>query len=156
MQQGTIDATEWVGPYNDLAFGLHKVARHYYYPGWHEPGTTLECMVNKAAYDALPADLQAIVEMACRATNDDMLAEFTAKNQSALDTLVNEHKVDLRPFPDDVLRALRDASDAVVAEIAERDEFSRRVHASARSFSGQARAWHRVSEQAYYRARDLT
>ncbi len=155
MQQGTIDALEWVGPYNDLAFGLHKVARHYYYPGWHEPGTTLECMVNKAAFDALPADLQAIVEMACRATNDDMLAEFTAKNQSALETLLNEHQVDLRPFPDEVLRALREASEAVVAEIAQRDDFSRQVFESSRSFATQARAWHRVSEQAYFRARDL-
>lgn len=156
MQQGTIDATEWVGPYNDLAFGLHKVARHYYYPGWHEPGTTLECMVNKAALEALPTDLQAIVEMACRATNDDMLAEFTASNQNALETLVAEHKVDLRPFPDDVLRALRQTSEAVVEEIAQRDAYSREVLQSYRAFAAQARKWHRVSEQAYYHARDLT
>ncbi len=66
MQTGVIDATEWVGPYNDLAFGLYKVAKHYYYPGWHEPGTTLECLINQAAYDSLPADLQSIVTNACR------------------------------------------------------------------------------------------
>ena len=60
LNDGTIDATEWVGPYNDLAFGLHKAAKYCYYPGWHEPGSVLECMVNKQAFDELPEDLQAI------------------------------------------------------------------------------------------------
>lgn len=154
MQAGTIDATEWVGPYNDLAFGLHKVARYYYYPGWHEPGTTLECMVNKQAFDALPDDLQAAVEMACRVTNEDMLAEFTANNQNALESLVTEHGVDLRPFPPEVLAALREASEAVVDELAARDPFSAEVLASYRSFLQRARRWHEVSERAYYAARD--
>ncbi|HAU01734.1 MAG TPA: ABC transporter substrate-binding protein, partial [Porticoccaceae bacterium] len=63
MQTGVIDATEWVGPYNDLAFGFHQVAKYYYYPGWQEPGPTLELIINKAAYESLPADLQAIVEV---------------------------------------------------------------------------------------------
>ena len=66
LQTGAIDATEWVGPYNDLAFGLHKAAKYYYYPGWHEPGTTLEAIVNKQAFDALPKDLQSIVRMPAR------------------------------------------------------------------------------------------
>jgi len=84
LQSGTIDATEWVGPYNDLAFGFYKVAKYYYYPGWHEPGTTMECMINKKAFNALPKDLQAIVLNACKAANMDMLAEFTARNNQAL------------------------------------------------------------------------
>ncbi len=155
MQQGTIDATEWVGPYNDLAFGLHRVAKYCYYPGWHEPGTTLECMVNKSALEALPEDLQAIVDAACRATNEDMLAEFTAQNQIALNTLIEKHQVQLRPFPDDVLRALRQASAEVVAEIAERDPFSKRVYESFASFRDRVDAWHAVSERAYYAARSL-
>jgi len=67
LQTGAIDATEWVGPYNDVSFGLHKAARYYYYPGWQEPGAGLECMINKDAWDSLPADLQAIVEIACQA-----------------------------------------------------------------------------------------
>lgn len=155
MQQGTIDATEWVGPYNDLAFGLHRVAKYCYYPGWHEPGTTLECMVNKTAFEALPADLREIVDAACRVTNEDMLAEFTAQNQIALTTLIEEHDVDFRPFPDDVLRALKAASTVVVEEIAERDPFSRRVYDSFSVFRDRVIAWHNVSERAYYAARAL-
>ena len=83
--RGAIDATEWVGPYNDLAFGFYKVAKFYYHPGWHEPGTALECFVNKQAYDKLPKDLQKIVAVACQAANNDMLAEFTARNGEALE-----------------------------------------------------------------------
>ena len=75
LQTGAIDATEWVGPYNDLAFGLHKAAKYYYHSGWHEPGTMLEFTVNKEAFEALPKDLQMIVEVATRAANQDMLRE---------------------------------------------------------------------------------
>ena len=74
LQTGVIDATEWVGPYNDLAFGLHQVAKYYYYPGWQEPGPTLELIINKQAFDSLPKDLQEIVRISSRATNEDMLA----------------------------------------------------------------------------------
>lgn len=155
MQTGAIDATEWVGPYNDLAFGLHNVAKHCYYPGWQEPGTTLECVVNKAAFDALPDDLQAIVEAACRALNDDVLADYTTQNQRALKTLVEEHGVTFAPLPDDVLLALRAASEAVVAEIAARDPLTQRVFESFRNFREQVQRWHAVSEVAFYRARSL-
>ena len=79
LQTGVIDATEWVGPYNDLAFGLHTVADYYYYPGWHEPSATIESIVNAQAWASLPRDLQVILETAVRYANDDMLAEFTAK-----------------------------------------------------------------------------
>ncbi|MCS6946690.1 MAG: TRAP transporter substrate-binding protein, partial [Steroidobacteraceae bacterium] len=68
LQTGAIDAAEWIGPYNDLAFGLYKAAKYYYYPGWHEPGSTLECLINKKAFDSLPQDLQQIVLTACIAT----------------------------------------------------------------------------------------
>ena len=117
--------------------------------------TTLEAIVNKAALEALPADLQAIVDAACRATNEDMLAEFTAQNQIALTTLIEKHNVQLRPFPDDVLRALKKASAEVLAEIAERDPFSRRVYESFSSFRDRVSAWHEVSERAFYAARSL-
>ncbi|MFP4603396.1 MAG: TRAP transporter substrate-binding protein, partial [Halochromatium sp.] len=107
LQSGNIDATEWVGPYNDLAFGLHKAAKYYYYPGWHEPGTTLEAFVNKEVFDGLPDDLQAIVLNACKVANQDLLAEYTARNPAALRTLLTEYGVELRQYPDDVLLALR-------------------------------------------------
>jgi TRAP-type mannitol/chloroaromatic compound transport system substrate-binding protein len=153
LQSGAIDATEWVGPYNDLAFGLHKVAKYYYYPGWHEPGTTLESLINRDAYDALPADLQSIVMNACRVVNSDMLSEYTARNNTALQTLVSEHKVDVREFPGAVLDRLRTLSEEVVAEIAEQDALSARVFKSYRAFQKQVVAWHDISERAYLNVR---
>ena len=153
LQTGAIDATEWVGPYNDLAFGLYKAAKYYYYPGWHEPGTTLEALINKAALEALPADLQSIVLNACRVENGDMLAEYTARNNAALQTLVNEHHVDVRPFPPAVLDRLRELSDKVVAEIAGNDPLSARIYESFKQFRAQVMAWDDISERAYLNVR---
>lgn len=155
LQSGAIDATEWVGPYNDLAFGLHKAAKYYYYPGWHEPGTTLECFMNKEAFEKLPEDLQIIVRNALRVANQDMLADFTAKNNRALEQLVSEHGVELRPFPDDVLKQIKALSDEVVSEEASQDPMSQKVFESFVKFREQAIKWHAVSEQAYLNARSL-
>lgn len=155
LQSGNIDATEWVGPYNDLAFGLYKIAKYYYYPGWHEPGTTLEAMINKEAFEELPKDLQSIVRNACKVVNQDMLAEYTARNNQALKTLVEKHNVDLRRFPDDVLKKLRNLSDDVVAEVAKNDKMSRKVYESFKKFRDQAMEWHRISEQTYMAAREM-
>ncbi|MFO8025609.1 TRAP transporter substrate-binding protein [Thiohalophilus sp.] len=155
LQSGNIDATEWVGPYNDLAFGLYKIAKYYYYPGWHEPGTTLEAMINKEAFEELPKDLQSIVRNACKVVNQDMLAEYTARNNQALKTLVEKHNVDLRRYPDDVLKKLRNLSDEVVAEVAGKDKMSRKVYESFKKFRDQAMEWHRISEQTYMAAREM-
>ncbi len=152
LQSGAIDATEWVGPYNDLAFGLYKAAKYYYYPGFHEPGTTLEAIINKAAFEALPADLKSIVLNACKVVNQDILAEYTARNQ----TLIEKHGVDMRSYPDDVIAKLRRLAEEVVSELAEKDAFSRKVYDSYRKFLQQAKAWSAISELAYLRARDLT
>ena len=156
LKTGAIDATEWVGPYNDLAFGLHQAAQYYYWPGWHEPGTALECMVNKQALEALPADLQAVVKYACQAANDDMLSEFTARNSQALKTLVDEHGVQLRRFSDELLAQIGKVSAEVVAEIAGQDPFSSRVYSSFDAFRKNTIAYTRISEQAYTQARALT
>lgn len=153
LQSGAIDAAEWVGPYNDLAFGLHRVASYAYYPGWQEPGPTLEAIFHKPAYDALPDDLKAIIDACCAAVNDEMLAEYTARNQQALDSLVREHGVQLRRLPDDVLVALRRAADAVLEELAASDPFARKAYDSMRAFRAQAQAWHSVSEEAFFQAR---
>lgn len=153
LQTGAIDATEWVGPYNDLAFGLHTVAKHFHYPGWHEPGSVLECLINKSAYDALPADLQAVVTGACRIVNNDMAAEYAARNPAALRTLVEEHGVSVKPFPPDVLAELKRHSLAVVAEIAAADPLAKRIADSYAAFAASARAYTDVSEKAYLDAR---
>ncbi len=107
MESGALDATEWVGPYNDLAFGIYRAAKYYYTPGWHEPGTTMECMINEEAFNALPADLQSIVRNAMKVANLEMLSEYMARNQQALQTLVEKHNVELRYFPDSVLKELK-------------------------------------------------
>jgi len=153
LQSGAIDATEWVGPYNDLAFGLYKAARYYYYPGWHEPGTTLECMVNKQAFDALPQDLQVIVRNAARVANQDMLLEYVARNNQALHTLRQEHGVEVRRLPDEVLDRLRALSDEVVAEVADKDPGARKVFDSFQTFRAQVVEWQDISERAYLNAR---
>ena len=153
MQTGVIDATEWVGPYNDLAFGFHQVAKYYYYPGWQEPGPTLELIINKAAYESLPADLQAIVEVAAAAANQDMLNEYTARNNAALIELVEKHGVQVKKLPDDVLAEFKRLSAQVVEELASEDPLSRRIAESMKAFAIQAKAYHGISEEAYYNAR---
>ena len=153
LSSGAIDATEWVGPYNDLAFGFYKAAKFYHYPGWHEPSACLEAIVNAEAYAALPQDLQQIVAGACEATSHNMLAEFTARNQQALRQLVDEHGVQLLPFPDDVLAALRETADAVVRELAEADEMAGKVYASYQAYKQQVRRSTELGEQAYLGAR---
>lgn len=155
LQTGVLDATEWVGPYNDLAFGLHKVAKYYYYPGWHEPGSTMECLINEEAFNSLPKDLQEIILVACKAANLDMLSEYTARNNQALKTLVDKHGVKVMALPDEVLKRLRVLSDDVVAELADNDAMARRVYDSVMGFKEQVSAWHELSERAFLRARAL-
>ncbi len=153
LQTGVIDATEWVGPYNDLALSLHTAARYYYYPGWHEPGPTLEAFVNKDAWDSLPADLQEMISVATRAINEDMLSEFTARNNTALTTLVNEHNVEVRELPRDVLLRLKTLSEEVVKESMQSDELSKRIYASYMSYFNAVKSYHDISEQSYLNAR---
>jgi TRAP-type mannitol/chloroaromatic compound transport system substrate-binding protein len=154
MQTGVIDAVEWVGPYNDRTLGLMEVAEYYYYPGWHEPGAMLEFTVNQAAFDRLPADLQAIVEGAARATNQDMLDEFTARNNESLTTLLEEHSTKLRPLPDDVMDVLH--SNAVIAleQLKKDDPMAQKISASYEVFLDGVRTYHEISERAYLNARD--
>ena len=128
LQTGVIDAAEWVGPYNDLALGMHEVAKYYYYPGWHEPGSMLEFIVNRDSFEALPEDLQAIVTYAARAANQDMLDEFTARNNAALKDLVDNHGVQLRRLPDDVLLALYRASEKAIQRLTAEDPMAARVY----------------------------
>ena len=156
LKTGAIDATEWVGPYNDLAFGLHKAAKYYYWPGWHEPGTTLELMVNKKAYDALPEDLKAVVKYAAAAATLDMMAEFSARNAAALRQLIDEHKVELRQYNDDLLREVGRVAKEVVAEVAQKDPLSKKVYESFDKFRQQNIQWGHITEEGYLRARALT
>ena len=153
LQSGAIDATEWIGPYNDLAFGLYKAAKYYYYPGWHEPGSTLEMIINRGAFESLPEDLREIVMACAGATNDRMLAEFTARNAEALQTLVRDHGVELRAFPDDVMRELKRLSAEVLAEAAAADPLFRRVLESLQAFQQRMTPYIDIAERAFLNSR---
>jgi TRAP-type mannitol/chloroaromatic compound transport system substrate-binding protein len=153
LQTGNIDATEWVGPYNDLAFGLYQAASYYYYPGWHEPTACLEGIVNKKAYEALEDDLKEIVKIACMAANQNMLSDFTAKNRSALDVLINEHKVQLRKYPEEVLEEFKKHAQNVFDELGESSEMGKRIYQSYKTFAEQTKSWLEISENAYFKAR---
>ena len=153
LQTGVIDATEWVGPYNDLTFGLYQIAKYYYYPGWQEPGPSLEFIINQGAYDALPTDLQAIIRGAARMVNEDLLSEYTAKNNHALGQLIDEHHIDLRRLPDDVLDALKRISEEVVAEIPGDDPLAQKIYASYLQYRNNVMAYAEVSNRAYINAR---
>ena len=149
LQTGSIDATEWVGPYNDVAIGLHQAARYYYYPGWQEPAPTLECIINRDAWNSLPEDLQAIVRVACQATTLDMISEFMARNATSLAQLQADENVELRKFPDDVLVGLKELSREVIEELAVDDPVFARVWDSCREFMAISQPWQAISEQAY-------
>lgn len=156
LQSGAIDGTEWVGPYNDLALGFYKVAKFYYWPGFHEPGSGLECLVSRAKYEALPDDLKAIVAAACMAANDEILAEFNGRSGAALASLVREHGVQLRQFPREVLTAFGRESGALMQEVYDQgDAITRRICASYFGFRKEAMAWTRIGDQAYANARLL-
>ncbi|MCX7552670.1 TRAP transporter substrate-binding protein [Marinicella sp. S1101] len=153
LQTGTIDATEWVGPYNDLAFGLYQAAQFYYYPGWHEPTACLEAMINQEAFDALPKDLQAIVELAAMAANQNMLAEFTANNQRALETLVQQHQVEIKQFPTEVLAEFKSHASDVLIELSQQNDLAGEIYNSYKSFAEQTRNWLEISDLAYLKVR---
>lgn len=153
MQTGVIDAVEWVGPYNDRTLGLNQVADYYYYPGWHEPGAMLEFIVNERAMGQLPEDLKAIVTYATRAANQDMLDEFTARNNESLQSLLADG-TQLRKLPDDVLQVLYENSKIALEALANSDPIAGKIAASYASFATDVRAYHEISERAYLNARD--
>jgi TRAP-type mannitol/chloroaromatic compound transport system substrate-binding protein len=155
LQTGAIDAAEWVGPYNDVALGLHKAARYYYYPGWQEPGPMIECIVNKSAWESLPEDLQEIVATCCQAINMDMQAEFNYGNAMALAQLVDDPNVEILQLPDDVLSLLHKLSLEIVDELSARDPWAKRLQESFYGFLEKSVANQRISEQAYLNTRDL-
>ena len=155
LERGTIDATEWVGPYHDLRLGLYRAAKYYYYPGWHEPGPTLELTINKKAWDQLPKQLQLIVENAAAASNLWMLSEFEARNLDALQTLKNKYHVEVNEFPDDVIKKLKVLTKETLTEEAGKDADFKRVLQAYQKFQQDNAAWNEISEAAYARALKL-
>ena len=146
LEKGTIDAAEWVGPYDDEKLGLYKVAKYYYYPGWWEGGPELDLFVNTKSWAALPKDYQAILEAACGEANVDMMAKYDAVNPPALRRLVAAG-VQLRPFPREVMQACYKATQEVYDGFAETNPKFKKVYEPWKKFRDEEILWFRVAEQ---------
>lgn len=149
LERNTIDAVEWIGPSLDLRMGFHKVAP-YYYTGWHEPGAELQFLINRKSWEKLPSDLQEILRVAIRATAADMTSR--AYHDSAVNwaTIRSEYPaVQVKTFPREVLAAMREANDALLAEFAAADALAREIIQSQADYLAKARAWTAISDQAY-------
>ena len=152
LERGVIDAAEWSGPNSDMKLGLQKTARYYYYPGWHEPGTTLEFGFNKKAYEALPVDLRRMLDHAAAAVQVYGLTDFHMKNAIALERLRTEFKgkVEVLQLPLPVLRDLKKLAAEVVRDESEKSPTARKVHASFTKFQALVGPWDHVAEGAYH------
>ncbi len=134
MASGAVDAAELIGPWSDQAFGLYRVAQYYYVPAFHEVGPTAELLINRAAWESLPADLQAVVEEAAMASAMQYHADYAYHDVHALQALVEEHGVELRTFPDEVVEALGRVTLEVLEDLGNRNELTRRIHESYMDF----------------------
>jgi TRAP-type mannitol/chloroaromatic compound transport system substrate-binding protein len=148
LEKGTIDAAEWVGPYDDEKLGFYKVAPYYYYPGWWEGGPTLSTMINSAKWAELPPAYQAILKSACEAANSNMMASYDHKNPTALRSLV-ANGAQLRPFPQDVLQATFDAANATYAEVSGTNATFKKIKDSQDAFKRDAYLWAQLSEYTF-------
>lgn len=149
LERGVIDATEWLGPYHDTQMGFHEIAKYYYTPGWHEPGTALEFFANQEKFDELPADLQAIIRSAAYHTHLWCWMEMEKRNAEALSSLV-EKGVELRQFPKEVIERFRTLTEEVLQTLTEEDPFSARVYASFKQFQSQAYNYAAITEKRFY------
>ena len=148
LEKGTIDAAEWVGPYDDQKLGFNKVAKYYYYPGWWEGGPQLSVLVNKKAWDALPKEYQAIVEIAAADAHIEMMAQYDAKNPTALKQLI-AGGAQLRPFPKAVMDACYKAAQELYAETSAKNPTFAKVYEDMRKFQSDQNMWARIAEGSY-------
>jgi TRAP-type mannitol/chloroaromatic compound transport system substrate-binding protein len=148
LEKGTIDATEWVGPYDDEKLGFYKVAKYYYYPGWWEGGTALHFLFNDAKFKALPKNYQAVVSAAAAYANIEATARYDARNPAALRKLVASG-TQLRPFSQAVMEACLKASNEVNAETSASNPSYKKVLASVEDFRSNEYLWWQVAEYTY-------
>ncbi len=148
LEKGTIDAAEWVGPYDDEKLGFYKVAKYYYYPGWWEGGTTNHTQVNLEKWNQLPKNYQAILKAAAGAVNVEQTARYDARNPAALKRLV-ANGTQLRPFPQAVMEACLKASNEVNAETSAANPDFKKVWDSIQAFRNDEYLWWQVAEYTY-------
>ena len=155
LKSGAFDASEWVGPWLDMAIGLHKAAGYYYYPGFHEPGTGSSVGINKGVWESFDASDRRVFEAVAACEYARSLAEFNANNATSLRELRDEGKVKILKFDDSVLKAFLALSKDVVAEIGSGDELSKKIYASYQQFRASIMDWSDISERAYLNSRAL-
>ncbi|MFM8363038.1 MAG: TRAP transporter substrate-binding protein [Haliscomenobacter sp.] len=149
LERGVIDAAEWVGPYHDMLLGFQEIAQYYYTPGWQEPGTAFEFIFNKERFEALPADLQAILRTAATATHLWCFSEMEMRNSEAMATLL-EKRIDIRPFPEEVIAQLRTYTEEVISEMVANDPFTQKVYESYSAFQKKAAGYAGITEKVFY------
>lgn len=148
LERGAIDAAEWVGPYDDLKLGLHQAASYYYYPGWWEPGATLEVQVNKTEWEKLPQEYQEIFQTAAIEANVNMLAQYDALNREALQTLFAQG-TQLVPYSPQILQAAQKAALELYAEQESQDATFKEVYQQWNQFREQITAWNQINELSF-------
>jgi TRAP-type mannitol/chloroaromatic compound transport system substrate-binding protein len=155
LKTGAIDASEWVGPWNDMILGLHKVSKFYYYPGFHEPGTVLGLGINKTLWDGLSAEDRSAIAVVAKAEYTLSLAEFNANNAKSLEQLRQDSSIQIRKFDDSLLQALGKASGEVLVDAAHKDALTKRTYDSYIAFWKKANSWADLAERGYLDARNL-
>jgi TRAP-type mannitol/chloroaromatic compound transport system substrate-binding protein len=148
LEKGTIDASEWIGPYDDQKLGFNKVAKFYYYPGWWEGGTTLSAYINAKKFAELPKEYQAVLEIACAEAHTDMMAKYDAKNPTALKQLVGSG-TQLRPLPKEIMDASYKAAMELYAETSAKNADFKKVYDDYKKFMDDQNLWFRIAEASY-------
>ena len=155
LASGAIDATEWIGPAADLGKGLHQAAQYYYNPGWHEPATILDCSIDMFEWEKLDDATRELITVASKAVNMEVLSFFQAVNDSSYQKLINEHGVQMRQLPDDVMNALGQRAGEVCSSIAAEDPVSQALFSHIVEFRSSILRWTNTSEKEYMRVRSL-
>jgi TRAP-type mannitol/chloroaromatic compound transport system substrate-binding protein len=155
LKSGAIDASEWVGPWMDIALGLNKAADYYYYPGFHEPGTNFTLGINKTLWDGLTPSERAIIEAAAQAEVTRSLAEFNAENVKSLKLLRADKRIKILRFSDELIKTFGKLSKEVVADTAAKDPLTRKVYDSYMAFLAGVMDWGELSETGYRDTRRL-
>ncbi|MBN1104810.1 MAG: TRAP transporter substrate-binding protein [Deltaproteobacteria bacterium] len=153
LERGVIDAADWIAPYHDKRMGLHQAAKYYYYPGWQEPSTVGELLINKKAWESLPEDLKVMIQCAAADCYIWSLGEFDSLNGDALKELVEKHGVKVSKFPDDVMAQLKKLSAVVLEEEAAKSPKMKKIYDAFKDFKGKTASWTKVSTEAFLDAR---
>ena len=155
LRSGAIDASEWVGPWDDMYLGLHKVSKFYYYPGFHEPGTGVAIGINKTRWDSLTAEDRNVITTVVNGEYTYSLAEFNTNNAKFLQELSHDKNIEIRKFDDSLLLAMGKASGEVMAEVGSKDPLTGRIYQSYIEFRSRCTPWSDIAERSYLNARSL-